>query len=73
VCRINLYWAHQHYKDLAHIREGQGLDGAASTPAFLVLAHKRELSERAKRGLDGMNKVREIARRAMRLGPSEHA
>ena len=70
-CRINLYWAHQHYEELARIREQQGLLGRATTPPFLIDAHARELSERVARGLGGMNKVREIARRVMRADTSE--
>src|SRR5919205_946815 len=35
-CRINLYWAHQHFAELAHIRKQQGLQTRASTPAFLL-------------------------------------
>jgi hypothetical protein len=64
-CRINLYWAHEHYEELARIREQQRLGAQPSTPPFLVKAHREELRERAERGLNGMNKVREIARRAM--------
>ncbi|HEU5347736.1 MAG TPA: hypothetical protein VFU63_03895 [Ktedonobacterales bacterium] len=70
-CRINLYWAQQHYSELAHVREQQGLDVEASTPTFLVAAHEREVGERTARGLNGMNKVREIARRAMRKGSDD--
>lgn len=64
-CRINLYWAHEHYEELAHIRAGQGLAEPSSAPPFLVAVHDHELADRAKRGLNGMNKVREIARRVM--------
>ena len=64
-CRINLYWAHQHYEELARIRAQQGLDTGASTPSFLVAVSKRELNDRAGRGLNVMNKVRTIARRVM--------
>jgi hypothetical protein len=70
-CRINLYWAHEHYEELAHIRERQHLNSRPSTPPFLVKVHQRELDARAKRGLNGMNKVREIARRVMRGDPGE--
>lgn len=65
-CRVNLYWAHQHSAELAHIREQQGLDGHPSTPSFLVAAHKRSLDDRATRGGSAMNKVRTIARRVIR-------
>ncbi len=73
-CRINLYWAHEHYDELAHIREQQRLAERPNTPPFLIKVHQRELGERAERGLNGMNKVREIARKTMRGesgGPSE--
>ena len=65
-CRINLYWAHQHYAELARIREQQGLDTGASTPPFLISSSKHELQERTARGLNKGNKVRAIARRVMR-------
>jgi hypothetical protein len=65
-CRINLYWAHQHYEELVHIRQQQGLENRPSTPPFLIKVHARELGERAERGLNVMNKVRSIARRVMR-------
>ncbi len=64
-CRINLYWASQHYKELAQIRSQQGLDPVASTPTFLRASHAREMSERTARGLQVMTKVRAIARRIM--------
>jgi hypothetical protein len=64
-CRINLYWAHQHFAELAHIRERQGLTTRASTPAFLLTSHQREMGARARRG-GQENKVRMIARRVMR-------
>ncbi len=64
-CRINLYWAHQHYDELARIRERQGLDTRASSPPFLVNIHQRAMGERAARGGDAMSKVRSIARRVM--------
>ena len=65
-CRINLYWAHQHFAELAQIREQQGLQTHASTPAFLLTSHQREMGERARRGGQLENKVRMIARRVMR-------
>jgi hypothetical protein len=71
-CRVNLYWAHQHYAELARIREQQGPGLVATTPPFLIAAHQRELSERAERGLSGTSKVREIARRVMHGESSEH-
>ena len=65
-CRINLYWAHQHFAELARIREQQGWQTRASTPAFLLTSHQREMGERARRGGQLENKVRMIARRIMR-------
>jgi hypothetical protein len=65
-CRINIYWASQHYEDLARIRQGQGLPTAASTPSFLVQAHERAMNERADHGGRVEHRVRQIARRAMR-------
>ena len=64
-CRINLYWAHQHYEELAGIRRQQGIESRPSTPPFLVNVSQRELASRANRGLNVMNKVRAIARRIM--------
>jgi hypothetical protein len=70
-CRINLYWAHEHYDELAGIRTEQQLAPRPATPPFLVKIHQHELSERSDRGLNGMNKVREIARNVMRGAPNE--
>lgn len=65
-CRMNVYWASQHYEVLAGIRREQGLPGSAATPAFLTQAHERAMSERAERGGRVEHKVRQIARQAMR-------
>jgi uncharacterized protein with PIN domain len=65
-CRINLYWASQHYKDLAEIRERQGLPGPAAAPSFLVKAHRDAMDDRAARGGRVEHRVRVIARRIMR-------
>jgi hypothetical protein len=65
-CRINVYWASQHYEDLAVIRRGQGLAPAAATPPFLLDVHKKVMNERADRGGRVEHKVRQLARRAMR-------
>jgi hypothetical protein len=65
-CRINVYWASQHYNDLAIIRHQQGLHAGASTPAFLIKAHANALDDRAKRGGRQEHRVREIARLVMR-------
>jgi len=65
-CRINVYWASQHYQDLARIRGRKGLPAAADTPAFLVAAQKAATQERADRGGREEHRVRQIARRVMR-------
>jgi len=65
-CRINLYWATQHYADLARIRAGQGLRVETDTPAFLRRAHEREMNERIERNGRIEHKVRQIARLVMR-------
>jgi hypothetical protein len=70
-CRINLYWASQHYDDLAQIRTDQGLRVVADTPAFLRKAHEREMNERIERNGRIEHKVRQIARLAMRVRASD--
>jgi hypothetical protein len=70
-CRINLYWASQHYDELARTREQKGLDPQAQTPAFLVRVSQHELAERARRGLKTDSKVRTIARKVMNGESSE--
>jgi hypothetical protein len=65
-CRINLYWAHQHFAELTQIREQQGLNTRASTPPFLRTGHHRAMRERAQHGGQLENRVRLIARRVMR-------
>jgi hypothetical protein len=65
-CRINLYWASQHYGELAEIRERQGLAGGASSPPFLVRVHKDAMDDRAGRGGRVEHRVRQIARLVMR-------
>jgi hypothetical protein len=64
-CRINVYWATQHYDELARIRSQQGLKEAAPTPAFLVKTQRSVVDERGEAGRVE-NKVRQIARAAMR-------
>ena len=64
-CRINLYWAHEHYAELARIRAEQGLSDQSPTPPFLREVHRRAHADRDTRGLNAMNKVRGIARRVM--------
>jgi hypothetical protein len=65
-CRMNVYWASQHYDDLSRIRNEQGLSASVPTPSFLVEVHARAMDERAGRGGRVEHKVRQIARRAMR-------
>jgi hypothetical protein len=65
-CRMNVYWASQHYKDLASIRQRQGVHLPADTPSFLLQAHASAMDERAERGGKVEHKVRQIARRVMR-------
>lgn len=65
-CRMNVYWASQHYEALAGIKRQQGLAGGAPTPAFLIQAHERAMNERAERGGRVEHKVRQIARQVMR-------
>jgi hypothetical protein len=63
---MNVYWASQHYEELAGIRRQQGLASASDTPSFLRAAHEQALNERADRGGRVEHKVRQIARLAMR-------
>jgi hypothetical protein len=65
-CRINVYWASQHYADLARLRREEGLPAAGQTPSFLLHAHESAMTERAERGGRVEHKVRQIARQAMR-------
>jgi hypothetical protein len=67
-CRMNVYWASQHYSDLAEIRREQGLSADAATPQFLIQVHAEAMEERAERGGRVEHKVRQIARRVMRQG-----
>jgi hypothetical protein len=63
---MNVYWASQHYDDLAQIRRRQGLADSPVTPSFLVNAHMTAMEERADRGGRVEHKVRQIARQVMR-------
>jgi hypothetical protein len=65
-CRMNVYWASQHYGDLARIRQGRGLDSGTDTPSFLRQAHEQAMNERADHGGRVEHRVRQIARRVMR-------
>jgi hypothetical protein len=60
-----VYWASQHYENLAGIRRQQGLRDTADTPPFLLRAHTSAMGERAERGGKVEHKVRQIARRVM--------
>lgn len=40
-CRINMYWAFQHYDELAQIRETNRLASRPETPSFLIASSKR--------------------------------
>ena len=40
-CRVNLYWAFQHYEELAHIRQSSELAPRSETPNFLVETSKK--------------------------------
>jgi hypothetical protein len=65
-CRMNVYWASQHYEDLAQIRRQQGLADFGATPPFLLQAHEHAMNERAEHGGRVEHKVRVIARQVMR-------
>ncbi|MGH3301035.1 MAG: hypothetical protein ACRDOK_04965 [Streptosporangiaceae bacterium] len=64
-CRMNVYWASQHFRELAEMRDHLGLSVTPDTPAFLRQAHAAAMNERADRGGREEHKVRQIARRAM--------
>lgn len=70
-CRMNAYWASQHYDALAQIRAEQGLEREADTPAFLREAHRRAMRERPDARV--VHKVRQVARLAMAGGSSRRA
>jgi hypothetical protein len=63
-CRINVYWATQHFDELARIREQRGLAPTGSSPPFLVQAHKEAMDERTDSAVE--HRVRAVARRVMR-------
>ncbi len=44
-CRVNMYWAFQHYQELAALRETSKLPPAPETPAFLL-----EISQKVDQG-----------------------
>jgi len=65
-CRMNVYWASQHYDSLTGIRRDQGLRDVAETPPFLRQVHAVVMDYRAARGGKVEHKVRQIARRVMK-------
>lgn len=40
-CRVNLYWAAQHYAELAHIKRSQPQPSQPPTASFLLQASRR--------------------------------
>jgi hypothetical protein len=40
-CRVNLYWAFQHYEELAVLREASRIAPRPQTPAFLLETSQR--------------------------------
>jgi len=40
-CRVNMYWAFQHYEELAAIRAMRKLATRPETPSFLITTSKR--------------------------------
>ena len=40
-CRVNLYWAFQHYEELAALREANKLASRPETASFLIETSKR--------------------------------
>jgi hypothetical protein len=62
---MNVYWASQHFHELARMRDELGLPLAVETPPFLRRVHAEAMNERAEHGGREEHKVRQIARRAM--------
>jgi hypothetical protein len=65
-CRLNVYWARQHFAELAELRGRGGMAQSPTTPGFLISSSKRAFEERAESIVHADSKVRDIARRAMR-------
>ncbi len=40
-CRVNMYWAFQHYEELAAIREANKLAPHPDSPSFLIETSKK--------------------------------
>lgn len=68
-CRINNYWASQHFDELAHIRKEHGDPESTATPPFLRQVHKSAMDDRSGRGLNVDHRVRKIARNLMHEKP----
>jgi hypothetical protein len=64
-CRINVYWASQHFDELARIRKQHGDPASPPTPSFLRKVHKSAMDDRSGRGGDIEHRVRQIARMTM--------
>jgi hypothetical protein len=62
-CRMNVYWASQHFDALARARAQQGLSRDVETPEFLRQAHRSAMSERSDTAV--LHKVRRVARLVM--------
>ncbi|HEX4863448.1 MAG TPA: hypothetical protein VFV02_05220 [Acidimicrobiales bacterium] len=65
-CHINLYWAKNHYEDLARVRSDQGLNRSVKTsPTFLIRAHDDAVAERRRHPEEVARKMRIFARKKM--------
>jgi hypothetical protein len=40
-CRVNMYWAYQHYDELASLRQARGMAARPQTASFLVDTSKK--------------------------------
>lgn len=65
-CHINLFWAKNHYQDLARLRSDQGLNGSVkSSPTFLIRAHDDAVAERRRRPDEVARKMRTFSRKKL--------
>ena len=65
-CHINLYWAKNHYEDLARRRSDLGLtDSVKTPPTFLVQAHDDAVEERRRHPDEVARKMRTFARKRL--------
>ena len=64
-CRINLYWAVQHFEALAKLREEHGMPSGATSAGFLIKAHEHAMAERTEQTIPE-SKVRAAARQIIR-------